>query len=116
MSYPVTFNGTSYTIPAISDSAWGAMVSSYLVAISTGCLQKSGGPFTLTYDVDFGPSNGLKTLYVKSETANISSTGVLRLANGDSIAWRNAANTGDLTLSVNSSNQLVFNGSVLQVV
>lgn len=113
MSYPVTFNGVSYTIPATSDSAWGAMVSSYLVAISTGCLQKTGGPFTITLDVDFGPYKGLKTIYLKSRDTDIASTGVVRLGHGESIVWRNKDNDGDLVLTVNDDDELVFAGAVV---
>ncbi len=106
----VTFNGTSYTVPSIGDASWGTAVSNYLIAIASGSLQKTGGTFTLTQEVDFGGTYGLKAQYYKSKTSNISSTGILRLGNaGDAVSWRNANNNGDLPLAVNASNALQFN-------
>ncbi len=117
MSTSVTINGVSYTVPAIADASWGTNVSNYLIAIASGCLQKTGGAFTLSAaDVDFGGTYGLKALYFKTKTANLSSAGILRLAVADSVGWRNNANSGDLLLAVNGSNQLTFNGAVINVV
>ena len=114
MSTSVTFNGTSYTVPAIADASWGTNVSNYLIAIASGCLQKTGGAFTLSQaDVDFGATYGLKAVYFKSKTANIASAGVVQLARTDVISWRNQANGADLSLSVDSSNNLSFNGALL---
>lgn len=48
-----------------------------------------------------------------SSSANAASTGTIRLANGDSVSFRNYGNTADLPLGVNSSNQLTFNGSAV---
>ena len=45
-----------------------------------------------------------------STTTNPATAGILRLANMDSIEWRNAANNGNFSLSLNSSNYLVYNG------
>lgn len=42
-----------------------------------------------------------------SVTANISTVGIVRLANNESIGWRNQANSADITLSVTTGN--VFN-------
>lgn len=102
MSTPIVFNGQSYTIPAVGDASWGTNVSDYLIAIATGALQKTGGAFTLSAEVDFGGSFGLKALYLKSKTANVAAAGMLRLANTDAIAWRNGANGADLALDVSS--------------
>ena len=44
--------------------------------------------------------------------ANPSSTGVLRLSNTQAIGWRNNVNSGDVSLTVNASNQFIFGGSV----
>lgn len=111
MSILVPFNGVNYIIPTPGETGWGSNLDSFFVAIGAGCLQKIGGNFLLASEVDFGASFGLKSLYYKSETPNISSTGVVRLANAaDSISWRNAANNADLALTVNASNQLSFNG------
>jgi len=109
MSTIVSFNGSSYTIPANGDSNWGSNVSSYLIAISTGTLQRSGGTFTLTAELNFGTSFGLKSLYYKSTAANPSSAGVFKLGNNESIGWRNAGNTADFLLKVNASDALQYN-------
>lgn len=113
MSTNVTLNGATYAIPAEGDSSWGTVLSNYFIAISTGVLQKTGGAFTLTAETDFGASFGLKSLYFKSRATNPSSTGIVRLGNTEEVSWRNAANSGDLALSVNASNALQFNGVTL---
>jgi hypothetical protein len=109
---PVTLNSTSYTIPAVGEDDWGTNVSSYLIAISTGVLTKSGGAFTLTAETDFGPNFGLKSLYYKSR-GTVSTTGILRLANDEEIGWRLADNSANKTLKLNTSDILEFDGSPL---
>jgi hypothetical protein len=113
LSTNVTFNGVSYTVPGLADASWGTNVANYLIAIASGCLQKTGGTFTLTGEVNFGATYGVVLPYVKSASANLASVGVLRLAQADTVAWRNAGNSADLPLAVNGSNQLTFNGAVL---
>lgn len=114
MSELVVFNGASFIIPVPDDVDWGQNVTDFLVAIPAGCLQNTGGAFTLTADANFGATFGLVSAYFKSRTSNIASAGVVRLANADLVEWRNFANSGNNTLGVNSSNQLVYNGSVLE--
>ena len=90
MSTPVTFNGVVYSIPAYQDTGYAqgsGNLSSYLIALA-------GGPYPFT-----------------SQTANPASTGTIRLAHSDTIDWRNQANSGDLVLGVNASDQLTFQGS-----
>jgi hypothetical protein len=111
MAVTVTFNGQSYSIPTTNDRNWGTNVSNYLQAIAQGALQKTGGSFTLTADVNFGSTYGLVSNYFKSRTSNIATSGVLRLAKTDSIAWRNNANSANLLLGIDGSDQLTFNGS-----
>jgi hypothetical protein len=108
LSTTVTLNAVTFDIPATGDDSWGDEVSNYLVALATGVLSKAGGSFTLTAETDFGATYGLKSAYYKSR-GTVSSTGILRLANTETVAWRNAANSGDLPLTVNSSNWLQFN-------
>lgn len=114
MAELISFNGVGYIIPDVGEQNWGQNVTNFLVAIPAGCLQKVGGLFTLTADADFGASFGLVSSYFKSRASNQASVGAFRLANTDSIAWRNFANSGDNLLTVNSSNQLVYNGSPLE--
>lgn len=114
MPISVTFNGTGYTLPAQGDSyAWGTGTTSFLASVAGNALAKSGGTFALNAEVDFGATYGIKTAYLSSRTANISTTGNVRLARTDSVAWRNQANSADLLLAVDSSNRLTFNGSIL---
>jgi hypothetical protein len=76
-------------------------------------LQKAGGTFTLTAEVDFGATYGLKTAYYKSRATNPSGAGIIRLGNTELVAWRNAANSGNLSLGVNASDQFLFTGGPL---
>lgn len=50
--------------------------------------------------------------FFKSLTANGASAGQIRLANTELIEWRNAANNGNMTLSVDSSDIFQFNGAM----
>lgn len=76
-------------------------------------LQKTGGTFTLSNEVDFGATAGLKSLYYKSRTTNVATVGQIRLARADVISFRNQTNGANLDLGVNSSNAITFNGVVL---
>jgi microcystin-dependent protein len=113
MATIVLFNGVDYSVPAYGDTGWAqgsGNLSQYLIALASGTFQQTGGNFTLTADANFGATYGLVSVYFKSFSSNIASTGVVRLANTDTIDWRNFANTADLPLGVNTSNQLTFNG------
>ena len=113
MATVVSFNGGSFTIPSIGEEDWGgnSKVDGFLIAVANNALPKSGGSFTLTAEVDFGGLFGQKSLYYKSRGSNTATLGVVRLASGESIAWRNADNTQNLEFKVNNSNQLEFNGT-----
>lgn len=111
----VTWNGSSYTVPSVGEENWfGAdKVDGLLIDLATHGFQKTGGAFTLSSEVDFGGSAGLTGLYFGTRSSNDSTAGVFRLANAESIGWRNGANGANLLLSVNSSNSLTFNGAVI---
>lgn len=113
MSTIVSLNSVSYQIPAVGEDGWGDAVSSYLIALSTGILTKAGGPFTLTSEVDFGPTYGFKVAYIKSLGTNLAQSGMIRLANAEGVTWRNAANTVDLVLTAGATNRLTFNSEAL---
>lgn len=113
MSTSITFNGVSYSVPAVGEETWGDSLSNYFIAIPQGALQKTGGTFLITSDVNFGANYGLLSKYFTTRTANASASGQFRLAVTDSIGWRNNANSGNLLLSVNGSDQLTFNGSAV---
>ena len=109
MAVSVVLNSTTYSIPEPGDSGWGQDLTDYFVSLSTGVLQKAGGAFSLTAEVDFGATYGLKGLYYKSRSANASTTGVLRLANSDGIGWRNSLNSSDLLLKPSTDGLLQYN-------
>ncbi len=111
MSIPLVINGVTYNFPAPFDTNWAPSVDAWAVAVSGGLLQKAGGSFPLTSEVDFGMSFGIRTAYVKSEESNVASAGILRLASQSvGIAFRNTLNNADLVLTTDSSNMLTFNG------
>lgn len=113
MSFQAVIAGQSFTLPETGDSLWGDQVSQWMAAVSTKLLQKSGGLFTLTAEVDFGATYGLKSAYYKSRGSNPATAGIFRMSNAESVSWRNAANSANLSLSVDSANQLVFAGEVI---
>ena len=90
MATTVVFNGVTYSIPAYNDTDYAqgsGNLSSYLIALA-------GGPFPY-----------------QSQSANPAQSGTIRLAHSDTIDWRNQANSGDLALGVNASDQLTFQGN-----
>lgn len=116
MSTTVTYVGNQYNVPAYQDTGYAqgtGNLSSYLIALATGSLTTSGGSFTLTADANFGATFGLVSAYFTSRTTNAASAGAIRLANTDSIKWRNGLSSGDVALGMNSSNQLTFAGDIL---
>lgn len=113
MAQNITFNGQAYIVPDLADDNWGQNLTDYFVAIPQGALQKTGGNFDLLADINYGASFGLTSIYFKSRSADIAQSGVVRLSNTDKITWRNNANGADLTLGVNASDELEFNGVVI---
>jgi hypothetical protein len=110
----LTIAGVTYPFPQTGDEEWGDDVTDWAIAVSSKLLQKSGGLFQLTAEVDFGTTYGVKTAYVKSRTANPATAGLVRMANNEAgMAWRNAANNADLALKVNASDLLEYNGDTV---
>lgn len=116
MAVNLTINGVVFAYPEQGDQPpWGGEATGWATAVTGGMLQKAGGTFTLLAETDFGPSAGIKALYLKSRTANLANAGMIRLAPSDIIAWRDNGNTIDLTLGINGSDQLTFNAVPIQV-
>lgn len=117
MATIVTWNASQYTVPATGEENWGGTtkVDGLLVALVTHGFQKTGGTFTLSADADFGATAGLKSLYYKSRSSNVADDGIIRLCNNtDIIYWRNAANSGNIGIWVDTSNNIRFtNGASL---
>lgn len=113
MALNLNINGVNYNYPESGDTGWGNSTTDWAQAVTSGMLQKAGGTFTLTSNVDFGASFGLVSVYFSARSNNIASTGTLRLSQSNFIAYRNAANNGDLALAVNSSDELLFDGDTV---
>jgi hypothetical protein len=110
-SVTVTVNGTSYTIPQTNEKGWGTNVTSWIQGISSASLYPNSGTFTLGAELDFGANYGIKSLYYKSRSSNVASTGKIRLANTDDIVFRNSGNSGNLILTPGASDGLInYNG------
>lgn len=111
-------NSVEYDFPEVMDEDWGDEVTQWAVAVTEGMLQKAGGLFTLEDEVDFGNFYGLMATYYKTRTEKnvrdeyIATDGEFRLANIDSIQWRNDANDANLSLEL-VNDELVFNGVAL---
>lgn len=115
MAVNLTIAGQVYSFPTEGEDNWGNNVTLWATAVSTQLLQRTGGTFTLTNDVNFGASFGLISTYFKSRSSNIGTAGILRLARTDTVSWRNEANSDNNLLGVNSSNELTWNGTPLLV-
>lgn len=117
MPIPLTINGATFEYPEDFDENWGVNATGWAQAVTNGMLQMAGGSFPLTANVNFGPSFGLLSQYFETRASNPSTLGTLRLASADAgIGWRNNANSGNLILTTNSSDQLLYNGSPLATV
>lgn len=113
MSIVVQINGVNQTIPTQGDQDWANYTTTTLIALAQAVFPKAGGTFILTGNINFGPNFGLIAKFFSSSSTNTASGGTIKLANTDTVNWRNAANSGDDVLSVNTSDQLVFNGTLL---
>lgn len=111
MAKTLTIDSTDYEIPEQGDPTigWGTAATNWMEAVTNKAFFVSGGSYTLSADLDFGASFGLIANYYKSSSADIADSGEIRLANGDSIGWRNAANDANLLLALDSDD-LQFNG------
>lgn len=110
MAQNTTLDGVTYSIPDPGDTGWGSNLTAFLLAIAPAVLQRSGGAFTLTSDVNFGAAFGLKSAYFSTRANNPATTGIVRLANTETVSFRNFANSGNLSLSTNNADALTFNG------
>ncbi|WP_374028330.1 hypothetical protein ACES2J_08335 [Bdellovibrio bacteriovorus] len=117
MATTISLAGVNYSIPSEGDGNYAADLTAYFIALAnnTKVFQVSSANFPLQQETSFGASYGLKVAYVKSQATNPSGTGILRMGNNESVGWRNAGNTADLSLKVNSSDVLEFNGTSISV-
>jgi hypothetical protein len=101
----LTINGVVYPFPDVGTKPWGQKVLNWAVAVTGGMLQKAGGTFSLTADVDFGATYGLKSAYYKSRSATPATTGILRLGNNEEVKWRSAADAFDAKLMLGTDDK-----------
>src|SRR3954470_22812234 len=109
MALTATLLGTNYSIPEPGDAGYDQALTNYLKALSTAFPQISGGTYSLTAELDFGVSFGIKAAYLKSETSGPAAAGAVRFARSDTLSWRNSGNSADLPLGVNANSELTFN-------
>ena len=109
----ISLNGQSFQIPNPRAVDWGQRVTDFLVAIPSAVLQPNSGLFTLTATLDLGNQYGVEALYFSTQAANGASSGIVRLANLETVSWRNFANNGNLALGVNSNDDLTWKGVAL---
>lgn len=110
----VSWNGVSYTIPATGEENWSGTtgVDGLIISLAQNGFNKGGGLFTLSADVDFGGTAGLKAIYYKSR-GTVSTAGILRLAKTESVGWRNNADSGNNLLTTDTSDNLTYNGTII---
>jgi hypothetical protein len=114
LSIPLTVNGAVFNYPVNFDTNWGIDATGWAQAVTAGMLQKAGGTFPLAADVNFGASFGVISPYFTSHAANPATVGTLRLASIDpGVVFRNNANSGNLVLTTDASDNLLYNGHIL---
>lgn len=111
-STSVPWMGTTFSIPGVGESDWAGptKVDGFLISVGNNALSKAGGTYTLIADVNFGTSFGLLAPYFTSTASNPAVTGVVRVAAGDAINWRNNANSADIGFTKNAADYVLWNG------
>ncbi len=111
MTITKNINGVSVKIFETGESAWGPGTTDLLTRIVDAAIfTGSTSSKPLVADLNLGASYGILTAYVASRTSPVGTTGLVRLANGDTITWRNAANNGNIVVAVNGQNMITIDG------
>jgi hypothetical protein len=101
MALAVTLNGSTYSVPEPGDVGYDQQLTNYLVALASAFPQlNSASTQALASEWDAGTIFGIRLPYAKSQTALPAISGFLRLAQSDSVVWRNAANSNDVSLGM----------------
>lgn len=116
-SLPFTIGGPLIANPFVSSSTNPAAAGALRLSASDTINWRNGAN---SGDVSLGKdssdnllaSNGFRAAFFATQTANPASTFQFRLASTDGISWRNNANTADVSLSKNGSDQLVWAGQL----
>lgn len=107
----VPVNGTNHQIPTAGETGWATALTTWIQDISADTLQLNSGTFYITQDLDFGPGRLITTGSFGQSATGSADDGFLRMRNTDKIMFRNAADDGNLSLGVNGSDQLEFEGA-----
>lgn len=114
MAIPLVINGVTFNYPVDFDENWGIAATGWAQAVTSGMLQMAGGSFPLTADVNFGANFGLLSKYFETRSSNPATVGTVRLASADpGLVFRNNANSGNLVVTTDSSDNLLFNGQIV---
>lgn len=102
------------TIDSQTASANGAVISGGALVMQSASATRPGLVNNTTQTMSGAKtfSTSVKSPILLSNTSNPASAGALRLAVSDLIEWRNNANDGNLTLSVNASDFLAFSNKI----
>lgn len=106
-----TTTSSSVTVTVTGSTAGlavGQSVAGTGIPASTTVSAISGSTVTLSQNAT-ASGTGVNLTF----TSNPAAAGIIRLANADTINFRNVGNSADLTLGVNASGQLVFGGAVV---
>lgn len=108
-TYTDSTESTPNANPVVCDS--GGFASIWLVPGSyyKFVVQNSGGVTQYTVD---NIRVGISSAPFVTNNPNPALSGILRLANTDTICWRNAANTNDICMSVGASDQFIFDSGL----
>lgn len=79
MSVNMNINGAIFAFPSDGEENWGDVVTNWANAVSTGLLQKAGGNFTLTSEINFGDNHGLKSKYFKFISGSVADNKTINL-------------------------------------
>lgn len=107
MSQQVTLHGETHTIPSAGERGWAAAVSLFLAKVAQHAVTSVT---TLAAELYLGGGFGIRAPWFRSATATPAEAGVVRLARADLVKWRNQADSADVALGVDSSNNLEWAG------
>lgn len=95
MGVSVSYNSKTFVVPEAGDRNWAGDTSGLLQELASAALSKAGGTYTLTNDVDFGGSFGVKALkgYFNS---------IDRRTAGGALALRGEAAVGNASVQIDS--------------
>jgi hypothetical protein len=96
-------NEPEFTWALPTDTTIQAIATALGIRVKTTTNQSIAGDKTFTDKI-------IATI-IQSVTANPGASGLMRLSKTDLIVWRNNANSGDLALTIDGSDNLTFNGS-----